>query len=396
MRIAMPVGTRPEAVKIAPVVTALRARGAEAVVVDTGQQPGRVAEALEPFGLRADESLGIVRRTGELTELSGVVSRAVDELITGQAFDALLVQGDTTSAFAAALAAHHRSLPVIHLEAGLRTGDPRNPFPEESNRKLIAAIADLHLAPTPLAAAALAREGHAGPQVVVTGNTVVDALSALLPAARSRASRRWASMRDYPGQPVLVVTVHRREAWGAGVDAVTGAVRDLVARNPELRVAVVTHPNPALASTVRATLTDVPRCRLLPPLPYDVMLSLLCSADVALTDSGGIQEEAPSLHLPIVVARRHTERPEGIAAGVAQLVGLDRSAMVAGVESALATPLTTRLAMANPYGDGRAGERSAAAIAWLLGAGERPADWVPASIASTASDDRALAVAGAS
>ncbi len=374
--IALVVGTRPEAVKIAPLVPALLGAGLEPVVIDTGQQPGRVAEALAPFGIVPDASLGLQRQDGGLNELISLAITGVDSYLRAKRPAAVLVQGDTSTAMAVGLAAAMLSIPVVHLEAGLRTGDRSQPFPEETNRTLLADLADLHLAPTPLAAAALAREGRAGDTVVVTGNTVVDALQDLLPQIIDRPLAdgiRW----NGEGR-LLAVTVHRREAWGDGVRTVAGAVRTLLEQHPDLHAVVVTHPNPAVAADVRDVLTGLSRCDLLPPLPYDDMLALLHRADVSLTDSGGIQEEAPTLRLPVVVARSVTERPEGIEAGWATLVGLDADAMVKAVSERL-TNRTLPPSAANPYGDGRASERCAQAIAWLLGVGSRPADWIPGS-----------------
>ncbi len=375
-------GTRPEAVKIAPMVPALRAAGLGPVLVDTNQQPGRVAEALAPFGLRPNLTLDIHRRDGSLAELIALVTASFDTLLTRATPGAVLVQGDTSTALAVALATHLHRVPLVHLEAGLRTGDRSNPFPEETNRRLIADLADLHLAPTARAAAALAAEGHIGPEVLITGNTVVDALSVLLPAARAAglaAPTRWGRH--------LVVTVHRREAWGQGVQDVARSVRQLLERHPDLHASVVTHPNPTVAADVIAELSGVPRCQVLPPQPYDDMLALLTTADVVLTDSGGLQEEAPSIGVPAVVARWTTERPEGVEAGWADLVGLDPDRIIAAVTARLARHAPP--AVGNPYGDGHAAERAAAAIAWLLGRGPRPADWTghAASLAASVTAD---------
>lgn len=372
--VAVLVGTRPEAVKVAPLVLALRAAGESVQIVDTGQQPGRVDEALAPFDLKADECLWLDRKAGHLAELVSLVVRDLDERLVDLDPAAVLVQGDTTTAFTAAFTASMRGLPVVHLEAGLRTHDRRLPFPEEINRTLIADLATLHLAPTPAARAALAAEGHRGEHVVVTGNTVVDALETVLPPARLRPLPRAAA--ELGGRRLLVVTVHRREAWGAGVRTVARTVRTLVGRHPDLAAVVVTHPNPAVAADVHAELDGLARCAVIDPLPYDDMLALLARAAVVLTDSGGIQEEAPSIGLPCVVAREVTERAEGVAAGWADLVGLDEAAIVAAVTSRLDTSVALPRT-GNPYGDGRAAARCAQAIRWHLGRDVRPPDWNP-------------------
>ncbi|UZJ24981.1 UDP-N-acetylglucosamine 2-epimerase (non-hydrolyzing) [Rhodococcus antarcticus] len=366
------VGTRPEAVKVAPVVLALRAAGLRTALVDTGQQPARVHEALASFGLVPDVHLGVVRRDGGLAELMALTLTAFDGHLAAAPPRLVLVQGDTTTALTVSLAGALRQLPVAHLEAGLRTGDRARPFPEEMNRVLLAGVAELHLAPTPRALAALLREGVPRERIVVTGNTVVDALDAVLPALRAQPRPTLAARPD--GARLLVVTVHRREAWGEGVRAVCGAVATLLEAHPDLRAVVVTHPNPAVAADVAAVLDGVERARVVPPLPYDEVLALLLHTDLLLTDSGGLQEEAPTLGLPVLVARDTTERPEGIEAGWAELVGLDPAVIVAAATAALAgggsLPTTP-----NPYGDGRAAQRTAAAIGWFLDGGPRPVEW---------------------
>ncbi|WP_270887033.1 non-hydrolyzing UDP-N-acetylglucosamine 2-epimerase [Pedococcus sp. 5OH_020] len=369
-RVHLVAGTRPEAVKIAPLVRALIEVGLVPTVVDTGQQPGRVDEALRPFDLSAAVNLGIKRRDGGLAELMSLTIKAADDHLRLDAPAAVVVQGDTSTALAVGLAAHLRRIPLVHVEAGLRTGDRENPFPEETNRTLLADLADLHLAPTARAAAALAAEGHVGDHVLVSGNTVVDALQTLLPAARATGRAQWPKAAD---EQRLVVTVHRREAWGEGVQAVTQAVKELLGQRANLQAYVVTHPNPAVAADVRAALGDTERCTLLDPLPYDDMLAVLSGADAVLTDSGGIQEEAPTIGVQAVVARTTTERPEGIDTGWARLAGLQTASMVELVGQVLDGDGVAP--GHNPYGDGEAGPRSALAIRWLLDGGERPKDW---------------------
>ena len=366
------VGTRPEAVKVAPVLLALRAAGRSTCLVDTGQQPARVREALAPFGLTPDVQLDITRRDGGLAELTAVTVTAFDAHLSTDPPRLVLVQGDTTTAFTAALAAALRGVPVAHLEAGLRTGDRARPFPEEMNRVLLAGVADVHLAPTPRALAALLREGVPRERVLVTGNTVVDALEAMLPALRAQPRPQLAARPA--GDRLLVVTVHRREAWGPGVRAVCAAVRTLLELHPDLRAVVVTHPNPAVAADVHGALDGVDRATVVDPLPYDEVLALLLHTDLLLTDSGGLQEEAPTLGLPVLVARDTTERPEGVEAGWATMVGLDPTVIVAAATAALAgTTATPR--PGNPYGDGRAAARSAEAIGWFLDGSPRPQEW---------------------
>lgn len=372
--VALIVGTRPEAVKIAPLVAALQAEALTPRVVDVGQQPGRVAEALAPFTLAPDASLAVERPNGDLNELIAAAITAADRYLRSTKPTAVIVQGDTSTALAVGLAAAMLSIPVVHLEAGLRTGNRQYPFPEETNRVLLAGLATLHLAPTPLAARALAAEGVTGSKVVVTGNTIVDSLNLLLPTIRERRLPDGITVAS--GYQLLAVTVHRRESWGLGVRTVAETVKRLLGERANLHAAVVTHPNPAVRDDVLGVLAGTPRCDLLPPLAYDEMLSLLYQSDVVMTDSGGIQEEAPTLRIPAVVTRVVTERPEGVAAGWADLVGTSASAIHEAVSRRLDhpdLPPSTR----NPYGDGFAARRSARAIGWLLGRGERPEDWVP-------------------
>ncbi len=372
--VALIVGTRPEAVKVAPMVKILRRTGITPRVIDAGQQPGRVAEALAPFGVSVDGTLALERRDGSLNELISLAVTAADAYLRAAKPAAVLVQGDTTTALAVGLAAAMLSIPLVHLEAGLRTGDRTQPFPEETNRVILADVASLHLAPTPGAARALAAEGLACEHVVITGNTVVDALGSLLPMVRDRPLP--VGVTAGHRSQILVVTVHRRESWGPGVRAVAGAVKQLLLARPNLHAVVVTHPNPAVRDDVHSVLRGASRCDLLPPLPYDDMLALLSRADVVLTDSGGIQEEAPTLRVPVVVTRTVTERPEGVLAGWADLVGTDPIAIRSAVGRRLDDPALPS-SVNNPYGDGRAAERAAQAVAWLLGRAERPCDWTP-------------------
>ena len=334
--VALIVGTRHEAVKVAPMVQELRRIGITPRVIDTGQQPGRVAEALAPFGVTVDGTLAIERRDGSLNELISLAVTAADAYLRAAKPAAVLVQGDTTTALAVGLAAAMLSIQLVHLEAGLRTGDRMQPFPDETNRVMLADVASLHLAPTAGAARALAAEGLTGEHVVITGNTVVDALECLFPIVKDRPLPMGVTA-DHRSK-ILVVTVHRRESWGQGVRAVAGAVKQLLVDRPTLHAVVVTHPNPAVRDDVHSVLGGVARCDLLPPLQYDDMLSLLSRADVVLTDSGGIQEEAPTLRVPVVVTRTVTERPEGVVAGWADLVGTDPLAIRSAVSRRLDNP----------------------------------------------------------
>ncbi|WP_428963041.1 non-hydrolyzing UDP-N-acetylglucosamine 2-epimerase [Micromonospora fluostatini] len=354
-------GTRPEGIKIAPLVRLLcRDPRVTTTVVDTGQQPGRVDEALAPFGLRADVSLTLERRTGVLAELAAGLATAVEGVLAGRGVSAVVVHGDTTTALVGAQVAFWNRIPVVHLEAGLRSHDVRQPFPEEANRAMVARCADLHLAPTPTARSNLLREGVPAHRIVVTGNTVVDALDNLTRAGLARPPS-WVDAR----RRLVVATVHRRENWGTGMADVLRALARVARSGDDLDLALVTHPNPHLAAQVRAGLGQVPNARLVPPLPYPEMIGLVRAARLVVTDSGGLQEEAASLGVPVVVTRGTTERPEIVQHRLGDLVGTEPDRIVEAVTRRLAQPAPRP--GRSPFGDGRAGQRCVRAIEALLG-----------------------------
>jgi UDP-N-acetylglucosamine 2-epimerase (non-hydrolysing) len=363
------VGTRPEAVKAAPVALCLdehpRLRPA---IIHSGQHAVMVEQALAPFGLRPDEKLCCHRRTGAQAELFANLLPAFDELLVRRAPAAVLVQGDTATALAGALAAFWRRIPVVHLEAGLRTGDLAAPFPEEANRQLIARVAALHLAPTPSAAEALAAESTSGGPVVVTGNTVVDAALRIAALEAPAANPDLVAVEqelDTRGGRLVLVTAHRRESWGTPLDEVLAAVGTLTERHPDIRVLLPAHPNPAVRAQVVAALGGNPQVTLTGPLAYPDLVRVLRRAALVLTDSGGIQEEAPSFGVPVLVLREVTERMEAVHAGCAWLVGTDRTRILLAADEMLHTRLripSTR----NPFGDGHAAARVCAAIEDLL------------------------------
>jgi UDP-N-acetylglucosamine 2-epimerase (non-hydrolysing) len=363
--VAVVFGTRPEAIKMAPLVAELRRRGRPVSVVVTAQHRSLLDGALRTFGLIPDVDLDLMQTGQSLTELGG---RALAAL--GRAFEtvepaAVLVHGDTTTTLAASIAAFYRGIPVGHVEAGLRTGDLRQPFPEEGNRKLVAAIADWHFCPTDSARRNLLAEGVKDEAISVTGNTVVDALLGALPHARRGG--RPAGVPAFDGR-LLLVTAHRRESFGDGLTSLCRALLDLVDRFPDLHIVYPVHPNPCVSGPVRALLVH-DRVHLLDPQEYLPFLWLLDRADVVLTDSGGLQEEAPSLGKPVLVARDVTERPEAVEAGTVRLVGTDRARVVSEVSRLLDDPAAYG-AMAravNPYGDGRACGRIADVLERRLG-----------------------------
>jgi UDP-N-acetylglucosamine 2-epimerase (non-hydrolysing) len=369
-RILVVVGTRPEAVKMAPVVHALRAAPAlSSRVLATAQHRELLDQIHAFFGIAPERDLDLMRPGQSLAELTSRMLAALDPVLADEAPDLVLAQGDTTTVLCTALASRYRRIPFGHVEAGLRTGDLDNPFPEEMNRVLVGRLAALHFAPTAAAAANLRREGVPDAAVATTGNTVIDAL--LWAAPRVDA----AMFAPPPGKRLVLVTAHRRENFGAPLERIAMALRQLADR-PDVHVLFPVHPNPNVRDVVHAVLGRHPAIRLCDPLDYPAMVAAMRACTLILTDSGGVQEEAPSLGKPVLVLRTTTERPEGIAAGAAKLVGTDRDAIVAAASALLDDEHAYR-AMAtvqNPYGDGRAAARIVDAIRAFVGAprGARP------------------------
>jgi len=370
------VGTRPEAVKIAPVVMALTGHPAlRPVIVHSGQHPAMVHQALRPFGLRPDFEITVDRRTGSQAELVAAVLPALDELIVRRRPAAVVVQGDTNTTLAGALAAFWRQVPVVHLEAGLRSGDLAAPFPEEGSRQMVSRLAALHLAPTQAAASALRAESVPSGRIVITGNTVVDAVQHIAHADRPAENPAVSAVEhqvDAFGARLMLVTAHRRESWGEPLARVLQAVRAIVDHHHDLIVLLPAHPNPAVGAQVQAALGDHPRVAITGPLEYPDLVRVLRFADLVLTDSGGIQEEAPSFGTPVLVLRDVTERREAIDAGCAWLVGTEPARIVAEATRVLRSGLRISLNR-NPYGDGRAGGRVAHELVRLLSPGRHRA-----------------------
>jgi UDP-N-acetylglucosamine 2-epimerase (non-hydrolysing) len=364
-------GTRPEAVKLAPLALALaRHPLLHTLIVHSGQHDGMVEQALDAFGLGVDAWLDTPpRRTGTQSELVSALLPALDALLRRHRPDALVVQGDTGTVLAGALTAFWLRVPVVHLESGLRTHDLGAPFPEEGNRQMVSRLAALHLAPTAGAATALRAEGVAEQRIVVTGNTVVDAVLAV--AARDLPARDPAlalvEMEVVEADRRLVlVTSHRRESWGEPLARTLTAVRLLVAEHPEVHVLFPMHPNPVVRNQVEAALHGMPRVTLTEPLGYPDLIRALRIADLVLTDSGGIQEEAPTFGTPVLVLREATERIEAVDTGCAWLVGTDPEVITHTASRVLDGALRPSR-VGNPYGDGAAASRAVAAIEELLG-----------------------------
>lgn len=384
-------GTRPEAIKVAPLALAMAHAGRiTPIVVAGGQHPTMVRDALAAFDLEPDLTLDVHRRTGTLAELAASVVTGLDDLIATRPPAVVVVQGDTTTAAMAAQVAFWRRIPLVHLEAGLRSYDLASPFPEEANRRIIGQIATLHLAPTRDAAANLGPEKDAGSCVLTIGNTVVDAVRHVAAGSRRCVDPllEAAVRRAQTGASrLLLVTAHRRESWGDPLDQILAAVADLVAVHQDVEVVLPVHPNPLVVAQVRGALGDTPRVILTDPLPYAELARVLSAATLVLSDSGGIQEEAPTFGVPVLVLREVTERMEAIAAGCAVLVGTDRRLIVDTANRLLDDDHARRsmTAAGNPFGDGHAAERAEQAIAWLLELQpRRPSQFIPPAIAEPA------------
>ena len=353
-------GTRPEVVKMAPVIAALRARGRRVLLVMTGQHPDLAPQMLRELGLCPDIDLGIGMVAGTPAQMLSALLVRLAPIFAAWRPRLALVQGDTISALAGALAAAYAQVPVAHVEAGLRTGDTAEPFPEEMHRQLIAQIAAIHLAPTEAAAAALRREGVAGHLVHVTGNSGIDALHARIRVLDADPSIEDAMAARFPfavspRHPLLLATVHRRENLGGRLGAIAAALARLAAFC-EAEIVLPLHPNPAVQSTLRERLDGLDCVHMVSPLDHLEMIWMMRRAQLLLTDSGGLQEEAPALGLRTLVLRKATERPEALSAGASELVDLNADSIVSAVHRALSRP---PLAPVHPFGDGRAGERIA-------------------------------------
>jgi UDP-N-acetylglucosamine 2-epimerase len=358
-RVLCVFGTRPEAIKMAPVVRALAApsSGIEPVVCVTDQHREMLEQVLAFFDVRPDHRLGVMRANQTPSEVAARVLERLPAVLDAVGPAVVLVQGDTTTTMAASLAAFHARIPVGHVEAGLRTHRLGSPFPEEANRRLTTALARWHFAPTPQARDHLRHEHVPASHIVVTGNPVVDAL--LWAVERLGDRHVGPRLPEDAGRRLILVTAHRRESFGGPLVELCRALRELADRNPDLELVYPVHLNPHVQVTVHRGLTGHPRVHLLPPVTYWELVDLLRRCHLVLTDSGGIQEEAPSLGKPVLVLRDTTERPEGIAAGTARLVGTSRRRIVEETERLLRDP-AAHDAMArahNPYGDGRASER---------------------------------------
>ena len=372
LRVMLVYGTRPEAIKLAPLVTAMRDdERFNPIVVVTGQHREMLDQVHDFFGIVPDDDLDIHSPGQTLTQITNRSLQGVGRAIEAYRPDAVVVQGDTTSAFAAALAAFYHEIPVLHVEAGLRTGDISSPFPEEANRRLISQVTALHLCPTTSSRDNLLREST-DPQIVrVTGNTVIDALLVAVDRRVPPPDEDLAAALADTSRRVVLVTAHRRESWGEPMRAIGRAVARLAGQHPEVLFVLPVHRNPKVREDLLPQIEGHGNVIWCDPLEYGAFCALINRSDVVLTDSGGVQEEAPALSKPVLVMRDNTERPEAVAFGVAELVGTDEDRIVERVSTLLTdeAAYTAMAHAANPYGDGHACERILAATAALFGRG---------------------------
>ncbi len=378
-RIMVVYGTRPEAVKVAPLIRTLTdSPGFAPHVVVSGQHRAMLDQVNDVFGITPDVDLDIHRAGQTLTDITARTLVGLQPVLADHRPDAVVVQGDTSTAFAASLAAFFERVPVVHMEAGLRTADVLSPFPEEINRRLTSQLAALHLAPTASSRANLLRENVAAADVVITGNSVIDALLWTV-GKRFPYGDPLLDRIDDDSRRVLLVTAHRRESWGEPLRGVGRALRRLAMAHADLLVVLPIHKNPLVRDAVLPSLEGLRNVIVTEPLAYGGFCRLMSRAHIILTDSGGVQEEGPSLGRPVLVMRDTTERPEAVDAGAARLVGTDEELIVRQVSALLDDGFAyeSMATAVNPYGDGRAAQRSVAALSAFLGTGVRIAEFRP-------------------
>ena len=366
------VGTRPEAVKMAPLINLLRSRPAEfdVKVCATAQHREMLDQVMQAFDVGYDYDLDIMEQGQTLTQVTTRALQGLEDVLKEAKPDIVLAQGDTTTVLAASLAAAYAQIAFGHVEAGLRTDNKFDPFPEELNRRLTTQVTDLHFAPTAQSKANLLREGVPESAIYLTGNTVIDALLQVTDGGKKTG--------DGAEGRMILVTTHRRENLGAPLENIVGALSDILEKFPDANIVYPMHKNPAVRAVVQGALGDNARVDLIEPLDYLPFVRAMERAHLILTDSGGVQEEAPALGIPVLVLRRTTERPEGVTAGTANLIGTERADIVAAASRLLSdeSAYAEMSRAANPYGDGQAGARIADALLHWVGRGERPADFM--------------------
>lgn len=365
IKVMVVAGTRPEAIKVAPVIERLKRQpdDFETIIVVTAQHRELLDQALALFHISPDIDLNVMNARQGLPALTSRVLESMSEALSMVKPDIVLVQGDTTTVFATALAAFYQHIPVAHIEAGLRSYNKYSPFPEEINRRLTTVMADIHFAPTPLAKEALLNEGIAADKIVLTGNTVVDALTHISQLPFFFHNSVLGNV-DLDKHRLVLVTSHRRESWGLELQNICEAIKELVRKHPDIVVVYPVHPNPVVKNTAEQILGGLERIHLIEPLDYMTFVNVMKKAYMILTDSGGLQEEAPTLRKPLLLLRSVTERPEAFEAGLAKAVGTDRANIVQEVDNLLNDNdlYRTMTDCYNPYGDGRAADRIVTAL----------------------------------
>jgi len=355
VRIGLIFGTRPEAIKMAPVYLKLKEMNLETLVITTAQHRELLDQVLRLFQIVPDHDLNIMSNSQTLPTLTQKLIYEIDKIIQKEKFDYILVQGDTTTAFIGALISFYYKIPVAHVEAGLRTNDIYNPFPEEINRRLISVIASLHFAPTQRAKENLLREGIDETTIKVTGNTVVDALH-WIKGNKTADMQKTREKYDLNNKKYILMTMHRRENWGEPMINVLKAVKIYLNENPDMYLVFPVHPNPIVKNLVHENLKEIENVILLEPVEYFELISLIDGCEYIMTDSGGIQEEAPSFGKPVLVLREKTERPEILETNLAKLVGTEAQNVYDHMKK-LESYEFKNVTFQNPFGDGKASQR---------------------------------------
>ncbi|HJE52619.1 MAG TPA: UDP-N-acetylglucosamine 2-epimerase (non-hydrolyzing) [Tessaracoccus flavescens] len=370
-------GTRPEAVKVAPLIKALEVSDVlKPFVVSTGQHREMMDQVNSWFGITPDLDLKVFKSGATLNQLASRILEKLDPVLEAEQPAAVVVQGDTTTVAVAAIACFYRLIPVIHLEAGLRSGDIHSPFPEEANRRIAGQVTSLHLAPTSASRDNLLREGIDPQKVVVSGNTVIDALNWTASHEVAFSDKRLRQEHE-AGRKMILLTTHRRENWGEPMRRIGEAAAEIARKYPEWLIVFPAHKNPLVLENVGPAVEGLENVVVCEPMEYQEFVHAQKWASIVLTDSGGVQEEAPSFGKPVLVLRENTERPEAVHAGTVKLIGTETARIVEEVSLLIddESAYTAMSRAVNPYGDGRASERSVAAIAELLGVGQRMADF---------------------
>jgi UDP-N-acetylglucosamine 2-epimerase (non-hydrolysing) len=394
LRVASVVGTRPEAIKMVPVLRELRKHPQiEAKLISTAQHREMLDQVFGLFEIEPDIDLHVMKPNQSLNLIVERAVHGLDEALGSLSPDVLLVQGDTTTAFVAALAGFHRKIEVGHVEAGLRSNNRYNPYPEEMNRRLISGVAALHFAPTEESYLNLIREGIAEENIYLTGNTVVDCLMGVASTAKGYLAKHLPPMFHLNGNRMILITAHRRENHNGPIGELCEAVAEMARAMPELSFLYPVHMNPKVRETVFPLLSGLSNVALIEPLPYCAFVEAMATSHLILTDSGGVQEEAPSLGKPVLVLRETTERPEGVSAGSAKIIGTKRERIVAETLRLLCnrSEYEQMAACRSPYGDGRAAERTVQGILHHFGMAARPDAFLPQAHNLETADQASLA-----